>query len=545
MAAEKKLTIVPSPPVPLPKGEGSKFNAPSPHALLPVLEGKKPKAAQSAFSECGFGPTVQAVKDEIRELYLWDKVPWVVGYSGGKDSSTVLQLVWTAVAELPPEQRQKPIHVISTDTLVEQPVVAMWVDESHEKMRAAAREQRMPVVPHKLTPEVKDTYWVNLIGKGYPAPRKLFRWCTDRLKIKPSNKFIREVVRASGEAILVLGTRKAESQRRGLTMERHEKRRVRERLTPNAKLPNSLIYTPIEDWANDDVWLYLMQVKNPWGHDNKSLLTMYQGATSGGECPLVVDTSTPSCGSSRFGCWVCTLVDQDHSMEAMIANDEEKVWMTPLLELRNELGEPNDRARRDYRRIDGRVQLFHDSTVAGPYKREWRERWLRRVLDAQEEIRSLGPPEMQGIELVSMNELREIRRIWLHEKHEFQDSLPRIYQEATGREFPNGATDDAALGAEDWDILQRICGDDADFFTLQTELLDIERQFRGMSRRPGIFDALEDRLRARQFASEEEAIRIRSAEQAKHKANGQEEEPPTMHRRHSGRCLKKTWKTKR
>ena len=416
-------------------------------AILPQLHlssapssngnGKPAKRAPSAFDDNGFASTVQAVKDEIRELYLWDDVPWVIGYSGGKDSSTVLQLVWTAVAELPPEQRKKPIHVISTDTLVEQPIVAMWVDESHEKMRAAARQHSMPVHPHKLTPDVKDTYWVNLMGKGYPAPRKLFRWCTDRLKIKPSNKFIREVVQESGEAILILGTRKAESQRRGLTMDRHEKRRVRERLTPNAKLPNSLVYTPIEDWGNDEVWLYLMQVKNPWGHDNKSLLTMYQGATSGGECPLVVDTTTPSCGTSRFGCWVCTLVDQDRSMEAMIANDEEKVWMTPLLELRNELGEPNDRARRDYRRLDGRVQLFHDSTVAGPYKRDWREHWLRRVLGAQSEIRELGPPEVEKLDLISMDELREIRRIWLQEKHEFQDSLPRIYEEATGRPFPS------------------------------------------------------------------------------------------------------------
>src|SRR6266436_5078250 len=97
--------------------------------------------------------------------------------------------------------------------------------------------------------------------------------------------------------------------------------------------------TPIEDWSNDDVWLYLMQVRNPWGHDNKSLLGMYQGASEGGECPLVVDSSTPSCGSSRFGCWVCTVVDKDRSMEAMIKNDEEKVWMTPLLDFRNELGD--------------------------------------------------------------------------------------------------------------------------------------------------------------------------------------------------------------
>jgi DNA sulfur modification protein DndC len=127
-----------------------------------------------------------------------------------------------------------------------------------------------------------------------------------RLKIDPSNHFIRDVVRESGEAILVFGTRKAESQRRALNMAKHEARRVRERLTPNGNLPNSLVYTPIEDWTNDDVWLYLMQFKNPWGHTNKSLLGMYQGASDGGECPLVVDTSTPSCGTSRFGCWVCT-----------------------------------------------------------------------------------------------------------------------------------------------------------------------------------------------------------------------------------------------
>jgi DNA sulfur modification protein DndC len=233
---------------------------------------------------------------------------------------------------------------------------------------------------------------VNLIGKGYPAPRKKFRWCTERMKINPSNKFIRDMVRQSGEAILLLGTRKAESQRRQRTMEKHEKRRVRERLTPNSKLPNSLVYTPIEDWSNDDVWLFLMQVKNPWGHTNKSLLGMYQGASADGECPLVVDSSTPSCGDSRFGCWVCTLVDKDRSMEAMIKNDDEKLWMTPLLELRNELGNwDEDRKRRDYRRMNGRVHLFHDGVVPGPYMKKWREHWLRRVLEIQTEIRQVGP----------------------------------------------------------------------------------------------------------------------------------------------------------
>ena len=286
------------------------------------------KSKLSAFAEIGMAQTVKAVCEEIRRLYQWDEVPWVIGYSGGKDSSAVLQLVWLALKELPVEKRSKPIHVISTDTLVEQPVVAAWVDASHARMRQAAAEQQMPITPHKLTPDVKDTFWVNLIGRGYPAPRKLFRWCTSRMKINPSNTFIRDVVRESGEAMLVLGTRKAESQRRGGAMQSHEdwsRENVLKdaRLTPNASLPNSLVYTPIEDWTNDDVWLFLMQVKNPWGHTNKSLLGMYQGASSDGECPRVVDTSTPSCGNSRFGCWVCTVVDKDRSMAAMIKNDDE------------------------------------------------------------------------------------------------------------------------------------------------------------------------------------------------------------------------------
>ena len=499
----------------------------------------------SAFAELGLAKTVQAVCDEIRELYQWDEIPWVIGYSGGKDSSAVVQLIWLAIRELPPEKRRKPIHVISTDTLVEQPVVAVWVSASHKKMQLAAAEQGMPIIPHKLTPDVKDTFWVNLIGKGYPAPRKLFRWCTSRMKINPSNNFIRNVVRESGEAILVLGTRKAESQRRAINMAKLEANRVRERLTPNKSLPNSLVYTPIEDWTNDDVWLFLMQVKNPWGHTNKSLLGMYQGASADGECPLVVDTTTPSCGNSRFGCWVCTLVDKDRSMEAMIKNDDEKVWMTPLLELRNDLAdfdkekdkyklddEPADtplhEPRRDFRRMHGRVQLFHDGLIRGPYTKEAREHWLRRVLEAQHEVRRVGPEEFRDLELISMPELHEIRRIWLYEKHEFTDSLPALYQEILGEPFPVTASDDNLLRSEDWSILQEVCGDDQEFFQLQANLLDIEREFRGMSRRAGIYEALDDRLRMGQYSNEEEALAIRQEEERRRSETEENVESTTI-----------------
>jgi DNA sulfur modification protein DndC len=475
----------------------------------------------SAFAEDGMAKTVKAICDEIRELYLWDEVPWVIGYSGGKDSSAVLQLIWLALKELPAESRKKPVHVISTDTLVEQPVVAAWVDASHAKMRKAAAEQKLPVTPHRLTPDVHDTFWVNLIGKGYPAPRRTFRWCTSRMKIDPSNNFIRTVVRENGEAILVLGTRRAESQVRGRNMAKHDAKKVRDRLTANANLPNSLVYTPIEDWTNDDVWLFLMQVKNPWGHTNKALLGMYQGASADGECPLVVDSTTPSCGNSRFGCWVCTLVDNDRSMEAMIKNDDEKVWMTPLLDLRNDLADfAKEKSRRDHRRMNGRIYLEKSRTqgkedlhVRGPYRKKAREYWLRKVLEAQKEIRRLGPEEFKELELISLPEMHEIRRIWLYEKHEFEDTLPTIYGDVVGDEFPKPNSDDNLLRSDDWEILKDVCGDDEAFFELQAGLLDVERKFRGMSRRVGIYEALEGRLKIGQYGNEEEALVTRRREE--------------------------------
>jgi DNA sulfur modification protein DndC len=280
-------------------------------------------------------------------------------------------------------------------------------------------------------------------------------------------------------------------------------------LRPSSNLPNSLVYTPIEDWSNDDVWLSLMQVKNPWGHDNKSLLGMYQGASEGGECPLVVDTSTPSCGTSRFGCWVCTARDKDRSMEAMIKK-EEKAWMTPLLELRNELDEPDDRDRRDGWRLSGRVQMMLDGSavVPGPYTKEWREHWLRRVLEAQQSARGEGPPEFRQLQLITLEDLHEIRRIWLYEKHEFDDRLPRIDEEVTGEPFPVGADEGHVLRADDWELLREVCGEDRVFFHLQVTLLGVERQYRGMARRAKIYEDLEKRLATGLVADEAEAVAV-------------------------------------
>ena len=444
---------------------------------------------------------IQALTTEIQELYCLDQIPWVVGYSGGKDSTATLQLIWNAISELPPDKKTKPIHVITTDTLVENPVVSVWVRNSLEQMKVAAEKQGMPIQAHLLYPAIKDTFWVNLIGKGYPAPRNRMRWCTDRLKIKPTDSFIREAIQTNGEVILVLGTRKSESVKRSITMAKHREWRIRDHMNLNPNRPNSMIYLPIEDWRTDEVWIYLNQLQNPWGYSNKDLFVMYRGATADNECPLVVDTSTPSCGDSRFGCWVCTIVSKDKSMEAMIQNDEEKEWMQPLLDIRNELDITDDRGKRDFRRLRGEVQLFERNVdgktsiepIHGPYTKYWREHWLRRVLTAQTQVRQTAPKNMGDITLITLEELSAIRRIWLEDKHEFDDSLPQIYEEVTGEVFKDSrpGADQSILGSDEWGVLEEICEGDGMHLELMSRLLDTERQFKKKNRRVGIYESLE------------------------------------------------------
>lgn len=494
------------------------------NGLLPIVDvsdvGASKAASASVFAGGQFKQVVAGLEDEIRTLYTADDTPWIIGYSGGKDSTATLQLVWTAIAALPPADRTKEIHVISTDTLVENPIVAMWVAKSLDTMRDAAAASGMPIRTYRLAPELANSFWVNLIGRGYPAPRHKFRWCTERLKIRPSNAFITSVVKASGEAILVLGIRKAESSRRAANMKKHEARRVRDRLSPNSSLPGSLVYSPIEDWTNDDVWFFLMQSSNPWGYSNRELLGMYAGASADGECPLVVDSSTPSCGDSRFGCWVCTLVDEDKSMTAMIQNDDEKQWMLPLLELRNALDfrsgvaadgddvDSTDRHLRDFRRMSGSVQLMSDGRpIPGPYIQSARESWLRRLLAAQVHIQNHGPRDCADLTLISMAELQEIRRIWVIDKHELEDSLPGIYEEATGMPYPGGPLDDdMVLGDAEMADLAESCGTDRLHYELCRELLSLTNKQKNVAKRSGLFTQLERAFEKHFYTDESDAV---------------------------------------
>lgn len=461
---------------------------------------------------------IRSVIEIIKELYLEDMIPWICGYSGGKDSTAVVQLVWYALQELPKEKLRKTVHIISTDTLVESPVVALWATESLRKMEESAKKQGLPIIPHRLTPVTSNTFWVNLIGRGYPYPRKDFRWCTDRMKIDPSNRFIKSILDAESEAIMVLGSRKAESAVRKAVLEGYEKKRYRAHLSPNGSFPNSYVFTPIENWLNDNVWQYLVQVPNPWGHSNKDLLAMYSGASADGECPLVIDDSTPSCGNSRFGCWVCTMVTQDKSMAAMIQNDEEKSWMLPMLNFRNDIcaGWKEDRDRRDFRKRDGRLQYFRNRLVHGPYTKATREGFLRKLLEVEQIVHEIGPEEIRNVPLITMEELKAIRQIWLDEFHEFDDMVPTIYEEVTGIPYNDGTIKkNKYFGAPEAKLLEEVCTelypDETLLVGLQRALLDTEAKAQATSNKRNVIINMEKEIRKASYRDEDDAEQIAKA----------------------------------
>lgn len=452
------------------------------------------------FHDSAFDEYLENLYKTVQETYLADSRPWVIGFSGGKDSTATLQLIWHSLQKLPAEKLTKDVFIISSDTFVETPVIVDHIDNTHTLLAKSAIEQCLPFKTVKVTPKIKDTFWVNIIGRGYPAPYSNFRWCTDRLKIEPANTFITETVAKYGEVVVILGARFSESSSRAGSM--NKRKSVGTNLTRHSTLPNAWVYTPIEDWQTLEVWEYLLSYPSPWGYDNEDLRQLYQDAQDG-DCPLVIDKTTPTCGNSRFGCWTCTVVDKDVSMQSIINNGEN--WLQPLLDFRDWLaatGDPSKKAQiRSTRRRNGKVQyqakdgelLLTDEgnkkLIWGPFLLEFRKTILKKLLTIQTDLQKC--PKGAETVLISKEELLEIRRLWLFDEGDWEDSIPQIYQDITGQELDILDNDWAGMGGLELQLLKETCSDYELPVGLITELFDTERRQFGMSRRSTIFNDID------------------------------------------------------
>jgi len=355
------------------------------------------------------GQTLRAISQDLRDEYLQPhETPWIIGFSGGKDSTLLAQLVFEMLLELAPRERRRTVHVVANDTLVESPVLARHLDTVLERMSKAVSPLRLPVKIAKTTPSLDHTFWVNLIGRGYPSPSRVFRWCTDRMKIKPTTQYIKDQVSVAGEAILLLGVRRTESTQRRRSVERYENG---ERLNPHNSLTGCKVYKPIVELDTDDVWQTLLQSSPPWGGSHRDLVTLYRNA-GGAECPLVTDRSdAPSCGSnsSRFGCWTCTVVEKDKSAAAFVEAGYEDV--EPLLEFRDWLKEIRERGdMRMATRRDGSLNFVGEGRlIPGPFTLEARREILRRLEEVQSEVEFplIRPEEIEAIKQIWTNDFAE------------------------------------------------------------------------------------------------------------------------------------------
>ena len=336
--------------------------------------------------------------------------PWIVAYSGGKDSTLLLQLAWEIVAAVPTDAPRRPIYVVSNDTLVESPLVIRHLRRSLDVIREAVRDTGLPITIKVTEPCIDQTFWVNVIGRGYIPPTRNFRWCTDRMKIAPTNDLIYKLVLAHQRAILLVGTRKSESQNRGRAMT--ERGVTATTMNPHSTIPNCRMFAPLADLRDDDVWKILMQRTPPWGGSHRDLITLYRNA-GGGECPLVLSNEdAPSCGttSPRFGCWTCTVVQKDRSMRGLIdAGHEDEDTLEALAEFREWLIElrETESTRMPVRR-DGRSRFRDDgSRVLGPFTLPVRQNILDRLLRLQQQI---------GDDLLSPDEMELIEDIWRRDR---------------------------------------------------------------------------------------------------------------------------------
>lgn len=433
---------------------------------------------------------INNIIEELIDQYLEEdryNRPWIIGFSGGKDSTVLLTLVWMALSKIRGNNENytfnRQVYVVCNDTMVENPIIEEYVNTVLHTIKNAAKEQNLPIIVNITTPKLEDTFWCCVIGKGYPVPNNAFRFCTEKMKIKPTSQFIESQVNENGEGIILIGTRLSESQQRARSIQKHEIKG--HRLSKHPLNPNTFTYAPIKELQLEEVWYIINTIKSPWGFDNQILFNIYMDASADDyECPSVVtDESHKACGQSRFGCWVCTVVKEDKSMSALIKNGVE--WMRPLLDFRNRLVENRNISEyRNSTRRNGQEATDESGHKMGNYTIEYRIELLRDLLIAQKQIQKIKP----HIDLIKSQELIAIQVMWYRDG-EFSTTVNQLYNEVYGRSF---STESITLYEKI--VLEKACNGNPNDYQLIQDLLALQKSKSLLMKHHGLQSDLESHL---------------------------------------------------
>ena len=441
-------------------------------------------ATNSYFNE----NTLEELIEEIKYVYQSDRRPWVIGYSGGKDSTTVVELVYKMLLTLSKEERNKNVYIVSSDTLIENPLIKIYLNKMNKLLGEAAENDDLPIISTMVQPPADNSFWANVIGRGFPTPRMngTFRWCTDRLKINPSADYIRDVIKKEGEEVVVLlGVRKAESEAR---RRRIEGRELANRLmNRHETIQDAYVYNPIVELTTEDVWDVLLRLdggKTPWGSNNNELVSLYSDADSG-ECPFAgihAGGQTQTCGNSRFGCWVCTVVKDDKSLNGFIRSGHRE--LIPLAEFRTWIMSIRDKDEyREKKRRNGTVYETKTGEMGyGPFTWEARKLILTKLIETQQKM---------GYELITQEELKAIDEIWDDELDLSRRTLVELYKELTGEKLPWYQYKEPLIDRETVEELERLAAvNDVPFDLVRNIILSVYHN-KNYSNKKIMKDALE------------------------------------------------------
>ncbi len=321
--------------------------------------------------------------DLIKNEYITSTTPWLLGFSGGKDSTALLSLLYESLMEI--RNPSKPVNIVYCDTGVEIPLFSTLVHETFTSLKNEASKNQIPIKPVIVKPALIDRFFVKVIGRGYATPTNKFRWCTDRLRVKPLNGILNS--RYDNYTVL-LGVRKGESRERDNVISDHQTNKKHYlKQTGNSR---ASIFSPIIEYTIDDVWRTIVESKYPQSIRKNELKLYYEYL--GEENSSIKDKLN---GKGRFGCWTCTVVRKDKAMKSLIENGFSD--LKPLYDYRNWLmvirDNPEYRCNKRRNGVDG----------FGPFTLHARKTMLSKLLQVQKE---------SGYSLISEEEILLIKELW-------------------------------------------------------------------------------------------------------------------------------------
>lgn len=303
---------------------------------------------------------------------------FIIAFSGGKDSSLMTTVVVEGIRR--GTLKNVTVDIVYSDTLMELPPFAENAFALLEFISKISLRENLPIKVHKAVAPIEHRFWFLVLGKGYPPPHNHFRWCTERLKIWPNQKLISSFKNRT--SVMLTGVRWDESNVRNGRMKAAMCSTKNDSecgqgvwLNSNSSIgiPN---LAPIAHWRTCKIWDFLLFADMEWGWPFKSLNKLY------GEN-----------GSTRFGCWMCTLVKEDKALRSVVQHKEwekfgalESIRQRILVEGRkpeNRLLQPNGNA--------GRTNL------------EFRQNMLDNLLKLQNDL---------GVDLITPHEVDAIMAYW-------------------------------------------------------------------------------------------------------------------------------------